>query len=299
VARTRLLHRWQWWFAALAVVGLGVAYYFLKPVTGPPRDLTLAGNANRGAYLIRLGGCDACHTDPRGGGATLAGGAPLKTPFGTFFPPNITPDTQSGIGTWTLAEFSDALSNGNSPKGNLYPVFPYNDLTLASDQDVVDLYAAVKAVPPISHASPPDRVVFPLNFRWIVSGWKNLFFSPQRYQDDPSRSASWNRGAYLANGLTHCVACHSPLNALGAVESGKQFTGNPRGGPGGKAPSLTVAALVRDGYTRDSLAQTLRTGITPNAGKVGNEMGPVVADETSHWTDDDRNAVADYLLNSK
>jgi len=291
--------RWRWWLAALAVVGIGVAAYFLKPVTGPARNLTLVGDAARGAYVIRLGGCDACHTDHDHNGAYLAGGAPLTTPFGTFYPPNITPDKQTGIGGWTLAQFSDAISNGDSPHGNLYPVFPYNDLTLMSDQEVVDLYAAIMAAPAVAHPTPANEVIFPLNFRLLVSGWKNLFFSPQRYRNDPSHSAQWNRGAYLANGPTHCVACHSPLNALGAVIDGEHFAGNPAGGTGGKTPALTASALLQDGYTVDGLAQTLKTGITPNAGKVGAEMGPVIRDETSHWTDADLKAMATYLLAGK
>lgn len=290
--------QWIWWLAAVVLMGIGVAVYFLKPVRGPARDLTLAGDAARGAYLIRLSGCDACHTDPERNIGVLAGGKPLKTPFGIFYPPNITPDKQTGIGNWTLAQFSNALSDGIGPHGNnLYPVFPYNDFTLMSDQEVVDLYAAVMRVPPVSHAAPANRIIFPFNIRLLISGWKNLFFLPRRYQNDPAHSAQWNRGAYLANGPAHCVACHSPLNALGAVVRGRHFAGNPVKGPGGKAPPLTQAALVQDGYTRDGLAQTLKTGVTPNAGKVGKEMGLVVTDETSHWTDDDLKAVADYLLN--
>jgi mono/diheme cytochrome c family protein len=291
-----LRQHWKWWLAAVVLIGIGVAFYFLKPVRGPERDLTLKGDATRGAYLIRLSGCDSCHTDHDQNTGILAGGKPLKTPFGIFYPPNITPDKETGIGNWTPAQFSEALSNGNGPQGNLYPVFPYNNFTLMSDQEVADLYAAVMAVPPVSHQAPANRVIFPFNIRLLVSGWKNLFFSPHRYQNDPSHSAQWNRGAYLANGPAHCVACHSPLNALGAVVQGAHFTGNPVSGPGGKAPPLTPAALLQDGYTRDGLAQTLKTGITPNAGKVGNEMGLVVTDETSHWTDDDLKAVADYLL---
>lgn len=295
----RLWRRWRWWLAALVVVGIGMAVYFLKPVTGPARNLTLVGDAARGAYVIRLGGCDSCHTDHDHNGAYLAGGAPLTTPFGTFYPPNITPDKQTGIGGWTLAQFSDAISNGDSPHGNLYPVFPYNDLTLMSDQEVADLYAAIMTAPAVAHATPANEVMFPLNFRLLVSGWKNLFFSPHRYQNDPSHSAQWNRGAYLANGPTHCVACHSPLNALGAVVDGKHFTGNAAGGTGGKTPPLTALALLQDGYTIDGLAQTLKTGVTPNAGKVGAEMGPVIRDETSHWTDADLKAMATYLLAGK
>ena len=137
---------------------------------------------------------------------------------------------------------------------------------------------------------------FPFNIRLLVSGWKNLFFSPHRYQNDPAHSAAWNRGAYLATGLAHCVACHSPSNALGAVEAGRQFAGNPAGGTGGKAPSILPSALVADGYDAEGLVHMLKTGLTPNAGKVGREMGLVISDETSHWTDTDLEAMATYLL---
>jgi len=289
--------RWGWWIAG-GVLLLGIAVYFLKPVAGPPRDLTLVGDAGRGNYLILLSGCASCHTEHNSGteGAPLAGGDPLKTAFGTFYPPNITSDKGTGIGSWSIAQFSDALSNGNGPLGNLYPVFPYNDLTLMSDQDVADLYAAIMATQPVSHVAPPNDVRFPLNIRLLVSGWKNLFFSPHRYRADPTRSARWNRGNFLANGLTHCVACHSPSNALGAVRRGRELTGNPAGGTGGKAPALTPAALAQDGYDLASLAETLKTGRTPNAGQVGNEMSLVISDETSRWIDADREAVAAYLL---
>jgi len=298
-ARPRPWRLWRWWLVVAVVVGLAVAAYLLKPVVGPPRDLTLVGDVARGNYLIRLAGCISCHTDRDHDGAYLAGGAAIVTAFGTFYPPNITPDPQTGIGGWTLAQFSDAVSDGNGPHGNLYPVFPYNDLTLMSDQEIADLFAAIMATPPVVNTPPANRIVFPLNFRFLVSGWKNLFFFPHRYRNDPAHSAQWNRGAYLANGPAHCVTCHSPVNVLGAVMSGTQFEGNPAGGASGKTPPLTALALVQDGYTIDTLAQTLRTGVTPNAGKVGAEMEPVISDDTSHWTDADLTAIATYLLSSK
>ena len=291
------MRRLLWVGVVAAAIGLGIAIWLLKPVNGPSRDLSLTADATHGAYLIRLGGCVSCHTDAKHGGAMLAGGAPLKTPFGTFYPPNITPDKVTGIGAWTLAEFSDALSNGHAaPRGNLYPVFPYEDFTLMSDQEIVDLHAGIMAVPPVAHRVPANRVPFPLNIRLLISGWKNLYFTPHRYSPDPAHSTEWNRGAYLANGPGHCVACHSPRNVLGAVITARKLTGNAAGGPSGKAPPITTAALIGDGFRTDSLAQMLRTKNTPNAGKVGDEMGQVVDDETSHWTDADLEALSNYLL---
>jgi len=288
-----------WWVGVIGVLLLAAVAYFLKPVVGPPRDLSLTGDATRGNYLILLSGCASCHTkhgSGPAGGQDLAGGDPIRTVFGTFYPPNITPDRQTGIGNWTIAQFSDALSNGDGPHGNLYPVFPYNDLTLMSDQEVADLYAAIMATAPVSNVGPPNNVSFPFNIRLLISAWKNLFFAPRRFQADAAHSARWNRGSYLANGLAHCVACHSPSNVLGAVERGQEFTGNPAGGTGGKAPPLTPAALLQDGYDLGGLAQTLKTGQTPDAGRVGDEMALVITDETSRWTDADREAVGAYLL---
>src|ERR1700742_248995 len=139
----------RWLLLVIVIVGIGVAVYLFKPVSGPARDLTLTADAVHGAYVLTLGGCVACHTDTKNNGPLLAGGAPLTTPFGAFVPPNTTSDPNAGIGKWTLAEFSDALSNGHGPNGHLYPVFPYSSYTTLTDQDVVDLFAALKAIPPV------------------------------------------------------------------------------------------------------------------------------------------------------
>ena len=171
---------WLWLLGLVIVGGIGVGVYMLKPVTGPARDLTLVGDATRGAYLIRLGDCVSCHTDGRGGGAELAGGEALKTLFGTFYAPNITSDKTAGIGGWTLAQFSNAISNGEGPQGHLYPVFPYENYTLMSDQEVADIYAALMATTPDSKPSKAHDVGFPFNVRLALAGWKNLFFAPKR-----------------------------------------------------------------------------------------------------------------------
>ena len=280
---------------AIAVLGIAAAVYFLRPVTGPARDLTLTGDAERGAYLMRLGGCVACHTDAAAGRAYLSGGAGLETPFGTFVPPNITSDPVAGIGGWTLAQFSDAMSNGMGPEGPLYPAFPYEHYTLMSDQEIADLYAALLATEPVSVAAEPSQVPFPFNVRQLMTGWQHLFFSPGRFVPEAGRNEAYNRGKYLAYGPGHCVACHTPRNALGALDWGQALTGSP-GGTGGRAPAITPAALLAEGYDAETLVQTLKDGFTPGFDVLGGTMGEVIADSTSHWADEDLTALATYLL---
>ena len=287
---------WVWALGLVVVVGIGAAAFLLKPVNGPPRDLTLAGDPTRGAYLMRIGGCVACHTDSAKGVPMLAGGAPLESPFGRFVPPNITPDPEAGIGNWTIEMFSEAMSNGVGPEGHLYPAFPYDGYTMMSDQEIVDLFAALQAVPPVAQAAPPHEVPFPFNIRLALAGWKNLFFHPDRYRPDPNRSAAWNRGRYLVVGPSHCIACHSPRNLLGAIEPGKELTGNPGGGTGGRAPAITREALVEEGYDKATLIEALKTGFTPSFDVLGGPMGEVVSEATAHWSDEDLDAVAEYLL---
>jgi len=288
---------WTWLLVVLVlVVGVGVAVYMLRPVNGPARDLTLTGDVTRGQYLIRLGDCITCHTDKKNGVAELGGGPGLTTPFGTFYAPNISSHPDAGIGKWTLAQFARALSDGEGPQGNLYPAFPYQHYTLMSDQEIADLYAALMASPPVDAPSRAHEVGFPFSVRLVLSGWKNLFFTPRRYEADTAHSEKWNRGRYLAQGPGHCVMCHSPRNLLGGIDAGTELTGNPAGGTGGKAPALTTARLTERGYDVASIASALADGFTPDFNVLGSAMGEVIADGTSHWTDADREAVASYLL---
>jgi mono/diheme cytochrome c family protein len=285
------------WIALGVVVVLGgaAAAYMLKPVTGPARDLTLVGDVTRGQYAMRLGGCVACHTNAGEGGAELAGGAGLVTQFGTFVPPNITSDQDAGIGGWTVEQFSAAMSDGMGPQGHLYPAFPYENYTLMSDQEIVDLYTALMATEPVATPAAESQIPFPFNVRLLMAGWKNLFFSPHRFEPEAGRDAVYNRGKYLATGPAHCVACHTPRNALGALQWDQAFAGSP-GGTGGKAPALTREALVEAGYDVETLAQTLQDGFTPGFDVLGGPMGEVITDGTSFWTPEDRTAVATYLL---
>jgi mono/diheme cytochrome c family protein len=290
------MRKLRWLLLVVVIIGIGVAVYLLKPVNGPARDLTLTADATHGAYVLKLGGCVACHTDTKNNGAMLAGGAPLKTPFGDFVPPNITPDPTAGIGKWTLADFSDALSNGHGPNGYLYPPFPYTSYTTMTDQDLVDLFAALKAIPPVSTPAAPHRIGFPFNIRLANLAWQNLFFTPRRFAPDAAHSELWNRGAYIANGPGHCVECHSPRNPLGAIVKGQEFSGAPKGSVGGRAPSLKADDL-KAFYAESDLEETLKTGVSSSGDDLGGEMAEVVKESTSQYTDEDRHAVAAYLLN--
>lgn len=288
-----------WLIAVVVVVAIGGGIYMLTPVRGPARDTSLVGDVAHGQYLIRLGGCVTCHTDPKNKGPALAGTqtAGLTTPFGTFYPPNITSSKADGIGSWTLAQFAAALSDGEGPQGHLYPSFPFDAYTLMSDQEVADLYAALEQTPPVDTPSHPHEVGFPFNQRWLLAGWKHLFFHPGRYVADSAQSAEWNRGRYIVLGPGHCVTCHSPRNALGGIDGGTALTGNPdKAGPGGKTPPLTAAYFSTHDYDVPSLVQVLTDGTTPGFDNVVDAMAEVVADETSKWTDADRTAVAIYLL---
>lgn len=289
------MRHWIVGLVVLLIVGIAAAIYFLRPVQGAVRDLSLTGDSTRGAYLIRLGGCVACHTDAKEGRAMLAGGPALTTAFGTFYAPNITPDPQAGIGNWTLEQFAKALSDGEGPQGHLYPAFPYENYTLMSDQEIADLYAALKEIPADPTPSKAHQLGFPFDQRLSLAGWKNLFFKPQRYVPDESKSEQWNRGRYLVYGPGHCVMCHTPRNLLGGIEAGKELNGNPAGGPGGRAPSLLAADLAAEGYETATLAQTLSDGFTPGFDVLGGAMGEMIAEGTSQWTAEDREAVAAYL----
>jgi mono/diheme cytochrome c family protein len=178
----------------------------------------------RGARLAAAGNCIACHTAP--GGKSFAGGLALPTPFGTIYSTNITPDQETGIGRWSEAAFIRALRKGVDREGrHLYPAFPYDHFTLVSDDDDRALYAYLMTRQPVRARAPANRLTFPLGFRPLIAGWKLLYFKEGPYRADAGKDELWNRGAYLAEGLAHCGACHTPRNALGAEDRDRHFAG--------------------------------------------------------------------------
>jgi len=262
---------------------------------------TEAGNVARGAYLARASGCIACHTNVEAGGPALAGGASLKTPFGTFYAPNLTTDKQHGIGNWTLEDFATALRSGVSPEGKpYYPAFPYDFYTKLSDQDIADLWAAFQTVPSVNTASTPHELSFPFSVREGLNLWQSLFFKEGRYAPAENEEEQFNRGKYLVESAAHCAACHSPRNLFGALDEDKSFAGTQSMLEGeGSIPAITPDALKTGGWTQSDLSYALKSGIKPDGDVFGGSMGEVVRDGTAFLQKQDLDAIAHYLLNRK
>ncbi len=281
--------------ATLGIVVIGVIAKW--PIGEPTHIGMLAGDAYRGAYLARSSGCIACHTNTAQSSAPLAGGAPLDTPFGSFVPPNITPDLVGGIGNWTLDQFADALRQGVRPDGKAYyPAFPYEFYADMSDQDVADLWAAIQTVPSVSEPAPEHDVSFPFNMRWGLKIWRAAYLSPAAISPVLGQSVAWNRGQQLVTGAAHCAACHTGRNMLGGLQENAALSGNDNLPGGSVAPSILAADLVAKGWTVANMAYALRTGVTPDGDVLGGSMAEVVQYGTFYMDDADRTAIATYLL---
>jgi len=245
----------------------------------------------RGAELSAIGGCAGCHT--KRGGNSFAGGLPLETPFGVIYSTNITPDFETGIGAWTESDFLRAMHEGVDRAGrNLYPAFPFDHFTRVTDDDVNAIYAFIMTRDPAHSAVPPNRLVFPMNFRPLLSGWKTLYFRPGVYRPDPARSAEWNRGAYLVEGLGHCGACHTPRNGFGAERKNDAFGGGDA--EGWHATALDASSPAPSAWTVDQLTRYLRRGHDDAHGTAAGPMSRVVHD-LSEVPEEDVRAMATYL----
>jgi len=234
-----------------------------------------------------------CHTEDKPGAQPYAGGRALKTAFGTFYGPNITPHPAAGIGRWTQADFARALHLGVRPDGkDFFPAFPYPSFTKISDADVADLWTYLRSLPPSSQPSRPHELRFLFRWRLLVGLWKWLFFSPGRFVPDASKSAQLNRGAYLVQALGHCGECHTPRNFLGGPRKDR-FLGGGKLGDGASAPNLTPTRLKKqsDGELKD----VLQTGITPDGDTLAESMAEVVRNTTGQLTQPDLAALIAYL----
>lgn len=276
---------------------LGAIVLAAWPIGEPERLGMLDGDAYRGAYLARASGCVSCHTNLEAGGVALAGGAPLDTPFGSFVPPNITSDPVHGIGAWTMDEFAVAVRQGIRPDGEpYYPAFTYQFYANFTDQDIADLWEALRVVPPVAEAAPAHDVGFPFNLRFGLKLWRGLFLKNEVLTPVLGRSDAWNRGQQLVDGAAHCAACHSGRNLLGGIKDSEAFAGNDSLPGGSVAPSIRAEELVGTGWTVDNLAYALRTGMMPNGDAFGGSMAEVVQFGTVFLDEEDRQAIATYLL---
>lgn len=249
---------------------------------------------DRGRYLALAGNCAGCHTVR--GGAAYAGGLAIDTPFGTIYTSNLTPDDAQGIGRWSAAHFWRAMHEGRSKDGRLlYPAFPYPNFTKVTREDSDAIYAYLRSVPAATTSNTPHKLRFPYNTQAALAVWRALSFTPGTFVADAGKPAEWNRGAYLVDGLGHCIACHGARNVLGATEEKRGMSGGLIPVENWYAPSLTSTreAGVADWPTADVVA-LLKNG-TSAGGSVIGPMAEVVYGSTQHLTDADLAAMATYL----
>jgi mono/diheme cytochrome c family protein len=274
---------WLGGLAAFSIAALAVA----GPVGAQQTPV------QRGEYLARAGDCISCHTAP--GGAPYAGGLRLDTPFGYMLAPNITPDRETGIGRWSAADFYRALHDGVNRHGqDMYPTMPYDFYTKATREDIDALYAFMRTVKPVRNSVTINHLSFPFDQRWSMAAWRELYFSAGVYKPDPAKTASWNRGAYLVEGLGHCSDCHSPRNLLGGIEKSRDFNGAVI--DGWFALDLTSDITTGLGaWTVDEIAGYLKTGAYKGKTTTLGPMAEVVQNSLRYLTDADLQAMAEYL----
>ena len=282
--------------AAILVLGLvGVTILAwrstIAPVAPPSVGQFAPELIARGEMLASAGYCSTCHTAKHG--RPYAGGYPMATQFGTIYSTNITPDEKTGIGNWSEAAFGRAMREGVARDGShLFPAFPYDHFTRLSDADVSALYAYLMTRPPVSAPARDNTVPFPLNIRALQAGWKLLFFHPGRFQPQPARGAEWNRGAYLAEGLSHCGACHTPRNRLGAEQRSRAYVGASI--DNWIAPPLDRSNPSPVRWDAAELAAYLGTGVSQFHGTAVGPMAPVTQG-LSRLPASDVRAIATYI----
>lgn len=264
-----------------------VAYPPVNYGSGPEAE-----QIRHGEYLAKAGDCIACHTTP--GGKPFAGGFPIKTPFGTIYSQNITPDKETGIGNWSDEDFIKVMREGISPHGDYYyPVFPFVYFNKLSRQDVIDIKRYLHAIPAVKEANRPLDMPFPFNIRTLQSFWRFMFFDFQKgeFIPDERKSPEWNRGAYLVQGLGHCAMCHTQLNALGAAKTKYNLAGGFVDGYA--APNISASGL-KD-FTTQQVVDVFLKDVKPRGGKVQGPMLQVNHDSLRYLSIEDLTAIVTYL----
>jgi mono/diheme cytochrome c family protein len=281
--------------AAVAVLG-AVAFWVLTV----PQTISAAALAPHqpdlanGRTMFIAGGCSGCHAVPGEDDKTrLGGGLALKSPFGTFYVPNISSDRRDGIGAWSEADFVTALAKGTSPdRRHYYPAFPYTSYQRMRLDDLRDLFAYLKTLPAVSGTVRDHDMRFPFGFRRGLGLWKLVNLDGAPFVPDPAKSAVLNRGAYLVEGPGHCAECHSPRNFIGGIVAAQRFAGGPNPEGKGWIPNITPKGL--SDWSEKDIAYLLDSGQTPEGDAVGGSMGEVVR-HTAQLTPEDRDAIAAYV----
>lgn len=290
--------RWRAWYAATLASAVGLLVLAspwrpaIEPIARPVANVYSAATVERGRLVAEAGDCVVCHTMNKG--TPNVGGRAFETPFGLLYSTNLTPDPQTGIGNWSYTAFERAMREGISRDGHhLYPAFPYTAFAKISDADMQALYAYLMAQPAVRAETPKAELSFPFGFRPLMAGWNILFHNNKRFKPDPTRSARWNRGAYLVEGLGHCSACHTPRNVLGAERGGKaRYAGAVV--DGWEAPALSELSRSPVPWTEESLYRYLRNGFDPDHGVAGGPMAPVV-EGLAELPEEDVKAIASYI----
>ncbi|WP_426228675.1 c-type cytochrome [Pararhizobium sp. DWP3-4] len=284
-------------FASLAG---GAAWFLTKPEPWPTSHWERLGEPDlaNGEQIFWAGGCTSCHAAAKSEGdakLVLAGGLPLKSPFGTFHVPNISPDEAAGIGSWTLAEFGNAMTRGVGKQGeHLYPSFPYGSYARLTPKDINDLWGFLKTLPKSANVAPPHDLPFPYNIRLALGGWKLLFFTDKPRVTVDTANPKIARGQYLVEGPGHCGECHTPRNALGGFETTEWLAGAPNPEGEGRIPNITPGSKSMGSWSEGDIVNYLQTGFTPEFDSAGGSMVEVQKN-MAKLPASDREAIAAYL----
>ena len=261
--------------------------------TGVPKALAQASLVEHGEYLAKAADCMVCHTSQ--GGKEYAGGLGFKLPFGTLYSTNITPDKETGIGNYSDKDFLNAVQHGIRHDGaRLYPAMPYTSYTYVSDADALAIKAYLFSLPPVRATPPANTLSFPFNQRWAMMFWSAIFNPDTRYEPDTSKSAEWNRGAYLAEALAHCGECHTPRNLAFALNNRKKFAGAITAGWRAFNISSDKATGV-GGWRDDDLISYLSAGHAAGHGTASGPMGEAIDNSLSRLAPEDIRAIVTYL----
>jgi mono/diheme cytochrome c family protein len=284
---------------ALGVVGAGVFLVLTRPQPQPDSYWQSAGtpDVKNGELVFSMGGCVSCHKAPGakpGEELVLAGGLAIKSAFGTFHVPNISPDEKAGIGAWTLAQFGNALTRGVGPEGeHLYPSLPYGSYARMTAKDVGDLFAYIKTLPKSANVAPPHELGFPFNIRLAVGGWKFLYLDDGPRVALASTDDKVRRGQYIVEGPGHCGECHTPRDPLGGFVKDLWLAGAPNPDGPGRIPNITPEGSIAS-WSEADIVTYLKDGNTPEFDFVGGSMAEVQKN-MAKLPDDDREAIAAYL----